>query len=85
VEIRDQIDLTFVAVYEDQVGKAAPAMLPDTKLLETDLDSMGFAILVMELEDALGFDPFVESDDAYYPSTYGEFVEFYVTNAPGSQ
>lgn len=84
MEMRDQIEQTYRNVYEDQVGSAVPELSRHTKLLETELDSMGFAVLVMELEDALGFDPFAESKDAYYPSTYGEFVDFYIDNAPAS-
>lgn len=41
------------------------------------MDSLGFAVLVVMLEDELGFDPFVLSEEAYYPRTFGEFVRFY--------
>ncbi len=37
---------------------------------------MGFAIFVSNLEDAVGFDPFSLSQDAYYPQTFGGFVAF---------
>lgn len=46
-------------------------------LLETGLDSLGFAIFVSQLEEALGYDPFSLSDEAYYPQTFDEFVAFY--------
>jgi hypothetical protein len=49
----------------------------DLVLLESGLDSLGFAILVTRLEDVLGFDPFTISNDAYYPVTFGDFVRFY--------
>ena len=59
-----------------------PELTRDTVLLETGLDSMGFAVLVVELEDALGFDPFSLSPEPFYPQTYGEFVAFYEQNQP---
>jgi len=51
-------------------------------LLETGLDSLGFAIFVSELEDQLGYDPFTLSQDAFYPQTFGEFVDFYAKHRP---
>jgi len=52
-------------------------LLDMTPLLETGLDSLGFAILVARLEEELGFDPFVEMDEAVYPRVFGEFVAIY--------
>ena len=49
----------------------------DSILLELGLDSLSFAILVVELEELLGFDPFQLEEDAIYPSTMGEFVALY--------
>ena len=49
----------------------------DTVLLDSGLDSLGFAILVARLEEELGYDPFVEMEDAVYPTTFGEFVAIY--------
>lgn len=46
-------------------------------LLETGLNSLGFAILVALLEEELDFDPFQEMEDAVYPTTFGEFVAIY--------
>ena len=43
---------------------------------------MGFAVLVVELEEILGFDPFSMSDEVFYPTTYGEFVSFYEKHEP---
>jgi acyl carrier protein len=54
-----------------------PVLNDDTVLLETGFDSMAFAVFVTRLDDELDFDPFSESDEAYYPSTFGEFVAFY--------
>ena len=54
-----------------------PPLTDDLVLLESGLDSLGVAILVARLEETLGFDPFTESDDTYYPVTLGDFIRFY--------
>lgn len=73
----------FGAVFADQNdGAAAPELADDTVLLDTGLDSLGFAILVTRLEEELGYDPFSLSSEAYYPSTFREFVDFYAANRP---
>ncbi|MDO6416182.1 acyl carrier protein [Sphingomonas sp. BIUV-7] len=54
----------------------------DLALLESGLDSLGFAILVARLEEDLGWDPFSLSDQPFYPVRFGEFVAFYEANQP---
>lgn len=49
----------------------------DTVLLESGLDSLGFATLVVSLEEDLGFDPFAMRQDVVYPRTFGEFLAIY--------
>lgn len=49
----------------------------DAVLLESGLDSLGFAILVGLLEEELDFDPFQVMDEPVYPKTFGEFVAIY--------
>ena len=81
--IRETINETFSRVFTEQIeGTSLPLLSNDLVLLESGLDSMGFAILVVELEEALGFDPFSISEEAFYPSTLGEFVSFYEKNKP---
>jgi acyl carrier protein len=63
-----------IAVEQDR--KLAP-LTDELVLLESGLDSLGFAILVARLEDTLGLDPFTTSEDVYYPVTLGEFIRFY--------
>jgi acyl carrier protein len=60
----------------EQEKNLAP-LTDDLVLIESGLDSLGFAILVARLEDALGLDPFTASEDVYYPVTLGEFIRFY--------
>lgn len=55
----------------------APEFQDDTLLLETDLDSLGFAVLVTRLDERLGYDPFSMLDEAVYPATFLEFVNVY--------
>lgn len=59
-----------------------PELRDDTLLLETDLDSLGFAVLVTRLDERLGYDPFSVMDEAVYPSTLKEFVDLYERFAP---
>jgi acyl carrier protein len=49
----------------------------DTLLLECGLDSLGYAMLVAQLEEDLGFDPFTELEIDTYPSTFSEFLAIY--------
>jgi Phosphopantetheine attachment site len=74
------VRLTIVAQIE-QVAQEQHVKLPPLTdalvLLDSGLDSLGFAILVARLEDALGFDPFTASDDVYFPVTLGDFVRVY--------
>ena len=67
----------FAETWAAEHGTAAPELAHDTVLLDSGLDSMGFAIFVSNLEEAVGFDPFSLSQDAFYPRTFGEFVAFY--------
>ncbi len=58
-------------------GKALAPLTDDLVLLESGLDSLCFAIVVATLEDELGFDPFTEAEDVYFPATLGDFIRFY--------
>jgi acyl carrier protein len=82
-DIRVVIYETFQEVFREQNPEIeSPVLSEESVLLETGLDSLGFAILVVRLEQLLEFDPFVLSDEAYYPRTFGEFVRFYEANRP---
>jgi acyl carrier protein len=62
-------------------NKSLPSLTDDLVLLDSGLDSLAIAILVVRLEEALGFDPFTESDDIAYPVTLGDFIRFYEIGA----
>lgn len=82
-ELRAAILQVFGEVYARQgTDVAAPALRDDSVLLESGLDSLGFAILVTCLDEKLGYDPFSISTEPYYPRTFGEFVDFYFKNRP---
>lgn len=75
-------DLIITALNEilDEDDIQAPEWSDETILLESGIDSLGFAVLVSRLEDQLGFDPFTIMEDAVYPRTLGEFVSVYEAN-----
>lgn len=78
MNIRNKIKEAFFNVLDQTDSKLLVDKLDDDViLLESGLDSLGFAILVATLEDELDYDPFSISDEAIYPSTYGEFVSIY--------
>lgn len=78
MSIKETIKETYIEVLE-QTGNEllVPELTDDIVLLESGLDSLGFAILVATLDETLEFDPFTMMDEPFYPSTFGEFVEIY--------
>jgi acyl carrier protein len=62
-------------------GKQLAPLSDDLVLLESGLDSLGFAVLVARLEDKLGVDPFTTSEDVQFPVTVGDFVKAYENGA----
>ncbi len=62
-------------------GKILAPLRDDLVLLNSGLDSLGFAVLVARLEDKLGVDPFTASEDALFPVTFGDFVKVYENGA----
>jgi len=61
----------------DAESKTLQPLTEDLVLLESGLDSLGIAILVARLEEALNVDPFTESEEIYYPVTLGDFIKAY--------
>ncbi|HLL32020.1 MAG TPA: acyl carrier protein [Allosphingosinicella sp.] len=50
---------------------------PDTILADTGLDSLGFATLMVTIEQEFGLDPFGGRDEISYPETFGELLRLY--------
>lgn len=83
LDLDSKVRKLFAETLIDQTETATlPELTGDTVLLDSGLDSLGFAVLVTRLEEELGFDPFSIAAGAYYPRTLGEFVDFYAANAP---
>lgn len=80
--IRERIQEVFAEVVSNTTQVEAPELSDDSVLLETGLDSLGFAVLVARLDEELGYDPFSTAEEPFYPRLFGEFVEFYVSQAP---
>ena len=68
---------TFFEALEVTGQQLIGTLGPDTVLLQSGLDSLGFAILVSRLEEELKYDPFTLMSEPVYPRLYGELVEFY--------
>ena len=78
MELAEKIKAAFFEVAsETDASLAVEKLEDDTVLLESGLNSLGFAILVVKLEEELGYDPFSMMDEAVYPTTFSEFVEIY--------
>ncbi len=77
MQLRELIESMFSEVVASSGASLRGVLSDDSELLQTGLDSLGFAILVVRLEEALGYDPFVLTDQPVYPQTFGEFVAMY--------
>ena len=78
------VKLTIMGQMEEiarEHGKILAPLRDDLVLLDSGLDSLGFAVLVARLEDKLGVDPFTASEDALFPVTFGDFVKVYENGA----
>ena len=76
MSVRSTVITQLEQVAQEQKVKLPP-LVDELVLLESGLDSLGFAILVARLEDALGFDPFSSSEDFSFPVTLGDFIRVY--------
>jgi aryl carrier-like protein len=75
--LKEKILVTLADVYQRSNQRTLPPLTDDSVLLETGLDSLGFAVLVTRLEEELGYDPFTLCSKAIYPRTFREFVQLY--------
>ena len=81
--MKEKILDIFNKVYaKENPNSEIPLIKDETVLLNTGLDSLGFALLIMTLEEKLGFDPFSLSEDPFYPKTFGDLVTYYIANEP---
>lgn len=76
LNIRSEVETQFEQVALEYDKQLAP-LTAGLELLDSGLDSLCFAVIVVRLERTLGIDPFSASEDIAFPSTFGEFVRFY--------
>ncbi|TGD99421.1 acyl carrier protein [Methylobacterium nonmethylotrophicum] len=57
--------------------KRMPPLTDDLVLLDTEFDSLCFALLVARMEDQTGIDPFSDLEVADLPVTLGDLVALY--------
>jgi hypothetical protein len=76
MDVRSQIAAQFTQVAQEQGKRLAP-LNDGLELIDSGLDSLCFAILVSRLEVLFEVDPFTESEDAVFPTTFGDFVRLY--------
>jgi acyl carrier protein len=76
MSVRSTVTAEFEQVARQQSRKLA-RLSDELKLLDSGLDSLSFALIVMRLEEALGFDPFDAADEVSFPVTFGDFVRLY--------
>ena len=79
MSVRSTVTAQFEQVATEQKRKLAP-LTDDLKLLDSGLDSLSIALIVMRLEEALGFDPFDVTGDVRFPVTFDDFVKLYETH-----
>jgi len=63
-------------VAKEQNRTLAPSS-DDLVLIDSGLDSLAFAVLVVRLEGELGVDPFTSGEDIEFPVTLRDFVMAY--------
>lgn len=76
MNVRDVV-YTQVKAVAEQNNKILAPLTDEVLLLESGLDSLCVAILVANLEDELGVDPFGSGDDMQMPQTLGDLVQVY--------
>jgi acyl carrier protein len=74
--VRSTITSEFEQVAHEQSRKLA-RLSDELRLLDSGLDSLSFALIVMRLEEKFGFDPFDMPDAVAFPVTFGDFVALY--------
>ena len=70
---------TIVAEFERLAAereRKLAVLSDDLKLLDSGLDSLSFAVLVIRLEETLGVDPF-NVEEVKFPVTFGDLVSLY--------
>jgi acyl carrier protein len=80
MSVRSTICTQFERVAVAQCKKLAP-LSDDLRLVNSGLDSLSLALIVAQLEEALGFDPFDTDAAITFPVTFGDFVRLYESHS----
>lgn len=76
MDLRELIKAELTELFEEDL-LPVPEFNDSMVLLDTDLDSLGYAVLVTRLEERIGYDPFSLMEEPEYPVTYGDLVAVY--------
>jgi acyl carrier protein len=76
MSVREVVQQRFASAAKSRNAKL-PVLTDDLKLTDSGLDSLSFAVIVAQLEDELGFDPFNATVEVKFPVTFGDFVRLY--------
>lgn len=76
MSVKSKILSEMEKVAKDHNRTLAP-LTDDLVLIDSGLDSLAFAVLVVCLENELGVDPFTTSDNIEFPVTLRDFVAAY--------
>jgi acyl carrier protein len=76
MSVRSTVTSEFEQVAREQSRRLA-RLSDNLRLLDSGLDSLSFALIVMRLEEKLGIDPFDTPDPVSFPVTFGDFVALY--------
>lgn len=76
MDVRSTIIEQMHKLAADREIKLAP-LTDDLLLMESGLDSLAIAVLVADLDEVFGFDPFSTGEGTIMPVTLGEFVKLY--------
>ena len=82
MSVKDTVISQIQQIAEENQN-SLPPLADDLVLLDSGLDSLSIAILVVRLQETLGIDPFTESSGSAYPVTLGDFISFYEHAAAG--
>lgn len=75
--MKEEIIKIIKNIAEDYGWEIKTTLNEESLLIECGLDSLGFAILVAQLEETYKYDPFSMMEEPLYPETLGEFVAIY--------
>jgi hypothetical protein len=84
MSVRSVIESQLLRTAQEH-GRLLQPLTDELKLLESGLDSLSFAIVVMGLADSLGVDPFNSGTAIEFPVTLGDFVRMYESSLSEQQ